>query len=212
MEQLFGSKTRVKLLTLFMKNPNRSYYVREITRKIDEQINSVRRELANLLSIGIVKSENRNNRLYYEVNQEFESYDALRALFANKKAPVKTAKDASATTKAEGDMVSTIKGLGAVDLLIYMGSFTQDTITGIDVLVVGDVNKTQVHNFIADLEDEEGREIKYAVMPTDEFRYRRDVNDRFVTMVDAARKTVMHDPHGLAGGTGSKTKKSTKKG
>ena len=212
MEQLFGSKTRVKLLTLFMKNPNRSYYVREITRKIDEQINSVRRELANLLSIGIVKSENRNNRLYYEVNQEFESYDALRALFANKKAPVKTAKDASATTKAEGDMVSTIKGLGAVDLLIYMGSFTQDTMTGIDVLVVGDVNKTQVHNFIADLEDEEGREIKYAVMPTDEFRYRRDVNDRFITMVDAARKTIIHDPQGLAEPSKKTKKKTAKKG
>lgn len=210
MEQLFGSKTRVKLLSLFFKNPNRSYYVREITRKIDEQINSVRRELANLLSIGIVKSENRENRLYYEVNQDFESYDALRALFAQGK--VKVATQASATTKAEGDMVSTIKGLGAVDLLIYMGTFTQDTMTGIDVLVVGDVNKTQVHNFIADLEDEEGREIKYAVMPTDEFKYRRDVNDRFITMVDSARKTVVHDPSGLAGGTELQTKTSPKKG
>ena len=48
MEQLFGSKTRVKLLQLFFRNPNRAFYVREITRKIDEQINSVRRELANL--------------------------------------------------------------------------------------------------------------------------------------------------------------------
>ena len=45
-DQLFGSKTRVKLLELFYSNPNRSFYVREITRKIDEQINSVRRELA----------------------------------------------------------------------------------------------------------------------------------------------------------------------
>jgi hypothetical protein len=43
-EQLFGSKTRVKLLKLFFSNPNRSFYVREITRTIDEQINSVRRE------------------------------------------------------------------------------------------------------------------------------------------------------------------------
>ena len=56
-EQLFGSKTRVKLLQLFYSNPNRSFYVREITRKIDEQINSVRRELSNLLNIGIITSE-----------------------------------------------------------------------------------------------------------------------------------------------------------
>ncbi len=72
-EQLFGSKTRVKLLQLFYKNPKRSFYVREITRKIDEQINSVRRELANLLSIGIITSDNSDNKLYYEVNQKFLS-------------------------------------------------------------------------------------------------------------------------------------------
>ena len=80
-EQLFGSKTRVKLLQLFYSNPNRSFYVREITRKIDEQINSVRRELSNLLSIGIIVSENTNNKLYYEVNQKFEYYEPLQEIF-----------------------------------------------------------------------------------------------------------------------------------
>src|SRR6476620_4125867 len=82
-EQLFGSKTRVKLLQLFYSNPNRAFYVREITRKIDEQINSVRRELANLLSIGIIASDTTNNRLYYEVNQSYEYYEPLRAIFGN---------------------------------------------------------------------------------------------------------------------------------
>src|SRR5215217_1245610 len=80
-EQLFGSKTRVKLLQLFYGNPNRSFYVREITRTIDEQINSVRRELANLLSIGIIKSDTNNNRLYYEVEQDYQFYPPLAAIF-----------------------------------------------------------------------------------------------------------------------------------
>ena len=80
-EQLFGSKTRVKLLHLFTNNPNRAFYVREITRKIDEQINSVRRELSNLLSIGVITSESANNRLYYEVNQEYEHYNSLQYYF-----------------------------------------------------------------------------------------------------------------------------------
>jgi predicted transcriptional regulator with HTH domain len=82
-EQLFGSKTRVKLLKLFFSNPNRSFYVREITRKVDEQINSVRRELANLLSLGLIKSDSANNRLYYEVNQEYEHFKALQSIFAD---------------------------------------------------------------------------------------------------------------------------------
>ena len=46
-DQLFGSKTRVKLLALFLTHPNESFYVREITRRLGEQINSIRRELAS---------------------------------------------------------------------------------------------------------------------------------------------------------------------
>src|SRR5438309_1184792 len=87
-EQLFGSKTRVKLLSLFYNNPGRPFYVREITRKIDEQINSVRRELANLLSMGIVTSDGANNRLYYEVNPKYEYYEQLRSIFSQM--PAKT--------------------------------------------------------------------------------------------------------------------------
>ncbi len=210
MEQLFGSKTRVKLLDLFYRNPNRSYYVREITRKVDEQINSVRRELANLLNIGILKSENRDNRLYYEVNQKYKHYDALSQLFTSIKKATAESTEAVGSSNADSQMLRTIKGLGAVDLLIYLGTFTQDTLTNIDVLVVGDVNKTQVNNYIAELEDEEGRELRYVIMSTEEFTYRRDVNDRFVTLVDAAKKTVIHDPHGLANPKANKT--TSKKG
>src|SRR6056297_1399588 len=96
-EQLFGSKTRTKLLKLFTSNPNRSFYVREITRKIEEQINSVRRELANLLSLGIITSDSTNNKLYYEVSQDYEHYDALRMLFTGKKPSANST--AKATTK-----------------------------------------------------------------------------------------------------------------
>src|SRR3990167_9594304 len=95
-EQLFGSKTRVKLLRLFYANPNRSFYVREITRKIEEQINSVRRELSNLLSIGIITSEANNNRLYYEVNQSYEYYPPLATIFGGIAAGASSKKSSSA--------------------------------------------------------------------------------------------------------------------
>ena len=101
-EQLFGSKTRVKLLQLFYSNPNRAFYVREITRKIDEQINSVRRELSNLLSIGIITSDPTQNRLYYEVNQKYEHYQPLAMIFGGLKlsAAVRPAKKDTAKKAA----------------------------------------------------------------------------------------------------------------
>src|SRR5665213_480708 len=121
-EQLFGSKTRVKLLQLFYSNPNRSYFVREITRKIDEQINSVRRELSNLLSIGIITSDNTNNKLYYEVNQKFEYYDPLQQIFGG--GLKKTAKKSATVTDADAAEASTeadLRAVGQIDLAVFTG-------------------------------------------------------------------------------------------
>src|SRR5690606_2654985 len=160
-EQLFGSKTRVKLLQLFYSNPNRSFYVREITRKIDEQINSVRRELANLLSIGIISSDTNNNRLYYEVDQDFEYYAPLSASFGN---GVMATVEAGAK-KEKPD--NALKGVGNVELALLTGQFTRDEASGIDFMVVGDVNQTQLAKYVADMEEKEGKEVRYAVMMPD---------------------------------------------
>lgn len=186
-EQLFGSKTRVKLLQLFYSNPNRSFYVREITRKIDEQINSVRRELANLLSIGIISSDTNNNRLYYEVNQEYEYHTPLSAIFGNGVMP---SVEEGAKKDSPGN---TLKGIGNVELALFTGQFTRDETSGIDFLVVGDINPTQVAKYISELEAEEGKEIRYAVMTGDEFRYRRQINDRFLSMVLESKLQVVVD-------------------
>ena len=187
-EQLFGSKTRVKLLQLFLGNPNRAFYVREITRKIDEQINSVRRELSNLLKIGIINSEESDNRLYYEVNQKYPHYQALRSIFTNKKA--------MAASKAEVPKTGVgarLAELGSVELAILSGGFTRDPRAGIDLMIVGDVNRTKLANLVDSLQQEEGREIDFAVFAPDEFEYRVGVKDRFVNNVLSAKKTVIID-------------------
>lgn len=186
-EQLFGSKTRVKLLQLFYSNPNRAFYVREITRKIDEQINSVRRELANLLSLGIISSETNNNRLYYEVNQKYEHYQPLGAMFGG------GVMMASTTAPAADSQATIIKTLGNVELAFYTGQFSRDETSGTDIVIVGDINQTKLNKFIADLEQQEGKELRFTVMSTQEFKYRQQVNDRFMLLVMSAKKQVLID-------------------
>ena len=83
-EKLFGSKTRAKLLQLFFENPEKSFYVREMTRVIDEQINSVRRELLNLESIGIIKNETFDNKIYYSANTKHPFARPLADMFSKK--------------------------------------------------------------------------------------------------------------------------------
>lgn len=189
-EQLFGSKTRVKLLQLFYSNPNRSFYVREITRKIDEQINSVRRELANLLSIGIISSDTTNNRLYYEVNQAYQYYAPLAAIFGNAVMP-------TVSVVSDDPEAQSLKSLGNLDVALLTGQFTRDERSGVDLLFVGDLNQTQVAKFVSELERKEGKELRYVVMDLKEFKYRREVNDRFLDLVTHSKKQVLFDKHNL---------------
>lgn len=196
-EQLFGSKTRVKLLRLFYSNPNRSFYVREITRKVDEQINSVRRELANLLSIGIISSDTTNNRLYYEVNQSFDYFLPLSQIFGNTEVMQKDTESKDdviiVQPKTSDPEVAAIADLGNVELALYTGQFTRDESSGIDVLIIGDVNQTKLQKFMKDLEEKEKKEIRYVLFSASEFAYRRQVKDRFIITVLNAKKQVLID-------------------
>lgn len=203
-EQLFGSKTRVKLLRLFCENPNRSFYVREITRKIDEQINSVRRELANLLSIGIITSDSSNNKVYYEVNQKYTYFAPLQEIFGSRKSrkSVKMAtkdlpgEEVSEPTKAV-DEPADLKQLGNVEVACLMGQFTRDETCGVDVLIVGSVNQNALQKYIIDLEEQEGKELRYTHFSLEEFRYRLQIKDKFTSNVMLSKKQVLVDKPGL---------------
>ena len=188
-EQLFGSKTRVKLLSLFLNNPGRSYYVREITRKIDEQINSVRRELSNLLSIGIIHSESGNNRLYYTVNEKYEHYEELRSIFAS--IPVKSR--AIKSTKEEDEITKKLRSAGQIELAFLTGSFVNDSRSSVDICLVGDLNRSALARAVSDIEKEVGRELNYTYMTPEEYHYRMSLNDRFLTSVMEAKKITLVD-------------------
>ena len=198
-EQLFGSKTRVKLLQLFYSNPNRSFYVREITRKIDEQINSVRRELANLLNVGLITSDTSNNKVYYEVNQKYEFYAPLEEIFGG--GGSKTRKSISKASKAVElplhDEAADLKALGNVEIAALMGQFTRDDSTGIDVLIVGNVNQNALAKYVTELEKQEGKDLRYTVFSLDDFSYRLQIKDRFMSNVLRSKKQVLLDKPGL---------------
>lgn len=197
-EQLFGSKTRVKLLQLFYSNPNRSFYVREITRKIDEQINSVRRELANLLNTGLITSDTSNNKVYYEVNQKYEFYAPLQEIFGGGTAKSRRSnRTAAKAMELPVDEVADLKALGNVEIAALMGQFTRDDSTGIDVLIVGNVNQNALSKYVTELEKQEGKDLRYTVFSLDDFTYRLQIKDRFMDNVRRSKKQVLLDKPGL---------------
>lgn len=193
-EQLFGSKTRVKLLHLFLSSPDRSFFVREITRKIDEQINSVRRELANLLNIGIITSEGSNNKLYYKVNQDSPHFEALRLMFLNSEAT-----DSVVASNSSQQLEKSFGSIGSVTLVILTGHFVQKPELSLDVLIVGNIQRRKLLELIKDLEQEERKTIRYAVLSDSDFKYRHDINDRFVVNILKHHHVVIIDKNNILG-------------
>lgn len=201
-DALFGSKTRVKLLHLFLSNPGKSFYVREITRLIDEQINSVRRELANMLEVGVITSDSADNKLYYEVNQRYEHYVALKAIFTG------GSDQALATPKSEASWHQLLSEMPSLQLVVTAGVLVKGSLASIDLLLVGNPPAAKLKKVIKQIEAAEGRELNYTVLSYDEFYYRLSIRDKFITGILSGKYSVLIDVDNVLKAAEKEEKKS----
>ncbi|MEK7167141.1 MAG: hypothetical protein AAB732_01895 [Patescibacteria group bacterium] len=177
LEQLFGSKTRVKLLKLFFEQSD-AYYVRELVRKTNSHINSIRRELKNLLKIGIIKEKDCNRKKYYKINENFILYPELKILITKSRILLKD------------KLKEKLERLGQIRLLILTGFFV-DLPSQTDILIVGKINRKKLKLIIEALEKETEKKINYTIMSSQEFRYRSDLTDHFLYNILENKKIVL---------------------
>ncbi len=164
LKALFTSRTRVKLLTIFMQNSEGEYFIRELTRLLDEQINSVRRELDSLRRIGLLRSKAKNRKKYYVVNKNFLLFNELHSMIMK-------------SINSQEDLVKQIHKLGDIEFLLLSGVFVGKQ-ASCDLLLVGNVNKTELEKIL----DEQSKEpVKFSIMPKTDFLYRLECNDKFIS-------------------------------
>lgn len=180
LEHLFGSKTRTRLLPLFLFNPQREFYVRELTRKLSERINSIRRELDNLSKLNLLTSRFRDKRRYYKLNANFILIKELKALVSR------------AIAWPQEKLAREIKRLGRLKFVCLSGFFTQSP-SRCDLLLVGSVSRNRLERFIKKLEQEQNHEINYTVMSEAEFGYRKDLEDRFLKAILSNERIILID-------------------
>lgn len=193
-DTLFGSKTRVKLLHLFLNNPGRSFYVREITRIIDEQINSVRRELSNMITIGIITSDSADNKLYYSVNTKYEHFKPLSDIFSDSahKSP-----ELDASDQEQSNIYDVFSKIHGAKVVIASGGLVKGSKAGVDLIIAGPVSADKTKKLIMEVEKSEHMDVRYAIMPYDEFYYRLSVRDRFIVDVLGDKRVVVVDSEGI---------------
>lgn len=196
LEHLFGSRTRVKLLSLFLRNPEEPIFVREITRRVGTQINAVRRELSNLLKLGLIietveKVEPEENggrkagqpglkKKFYKVNPDFRLIKELSDLLLR------------AQVLYEGRLDQEIPKLGDVRYLAFCGVFV-GTKSAVDIFIVGTINEHALKRLIHDAEKSLGYEMNFTVMSLEDFRYRKDMTDKFLYAILEGPKHVVVD-------------------
>lgn len=183
---IFGSKTRYKLIKLFILSNDESFFVREITRIIDEQINSVRRELNNLSQIGLLLSKNKNNKLYYRVNKKSHIYGGLAMMFGVMNQP-KSANIAVDNGKLKEIKVNRNfnKLVDAARSVVLGGIFSGDKKDPVDILCIVDDRDTKIESLrtLGEIENELNISIRFSVLTHDEYQLSLSLDsDPYATM------------------------------
>jgi len=169
------------MLELFFRNPNELYYVRQITRMIEEEINAVRRELERMTETGILKSEKRGNRLYYYLNRQYDFYSELLRLIGKSTGLGKSIKKMR-------------KELGKLRYVMFSGKFAQHKNRGVnevDILMVGAVKLKEFEPLLRAEEKLRGHEINYTIMTEEEFEFRKTRRDPFLQEILAGGRVMI---------------------
>lgn len=192
--KLFGSEAKVKIMRLFLCNPEMPFDIKSITQKSKVKRGEAKKETAVLEKAGFLKKKSffmtilkkkgkqaKKRVVGYILDQDFSYRTALRDLLTSGKA-MKIDKIISKLSKA-----------GKLKLVILSGIFIQSKNSRLDILVVGDnLNKSVLNNVIRSIEAEIGREILYAFFETPDFKYRLGMYDKLIRdVIDFPHQVIL---------------------
>ncbi|MES2213761.1 MAG: hypothetical protein V4473_02920 [Patescibacteria group bacterium] len=178
LSKLFGSENKVKIMRLFLFNPETVFDTNDIAERTKADTSKVRRELTNIEKTGLIKRKTaRSGRKGFALNTQFLYLTQLQNFLINVE-PLQPK-----------EIVSRLTKLGAIKLILTAGVFIQEPESRVDLLIIGDhIKKAALDNTIKTLEAEIGKELRYAHFTTDDFKYR-------LSMCDKLTRDILDYPH-----------------
>lgn len=178
---LITSKSRVKLLNVFLTSPSEMYHVRELVRRTGDEINAVRRELSYLEKRSVLVREPRANRVYYALDKNYLFYFDLLRLGAK-------------TIGLGNEILKNRAKVGKIKYAMFSGKFSRHLAKNpdeVDFLVVGTIVLPELALLIREEEKRLGVEINYTVMSEDEFSFRKKKRDPFILSVLSGSRVML---------------------
>lgn len=191
LEKLFGSAARVKLLRLFLLSPDKVFTADETAKVLKIPKAASGKEVRFLLNIGFLKKASRRDLVSVKTGKKIRTAKirvegfmlsptfpfilALRSLLV------------TASPVSREQMLQFFKSKGKIKLVALGGIFSDDLMDGfpsddsrLDLVVVGELKKTKVENFIKNLESEIGKELNWTLLSSLEFDHRMGMHDKLL--------------------------------
>lgn len=183
--KLMGSEEKVKIMRLFLLNPETPFDPASICERSKITRGALRREISTLLKIGFVRPRSfikeierkrggavkiSKKRMHgWQLAPEFPLLSPVRKLLI------------SADPLKPEDIVEKFRKSGKLKLVIIAGVFIQNDDSRADLLLVGDnLKKRSIENTLRSIEAEVGKELSYAYFETPDFVYRLNMYDKFI--------------------------------
>lgn len=178
LEKLLGGAPRVKLMRLFLFNPQTSFTHQDIIDRSRISTDRLKKELNFLNSVKLIKRAKRaNNKNSWSLNDKFPFLTEFQRLLLETSLLNRTA------------ILKKVSKTGRVKALILSGLFKEIWEGRIDMLIVGDnIKAGPLDAVIKSIEAEVGREIRYCALDTQDFKYRLGIGDRLI-------RDVLDYPH-----------------
>ncbi len=181
LDDLITSKSRVKLLNVFLTSASEMYHVRELVRRTGDEINAVRRELLYLEKRGLLIKEPRANRVYYSLDKNYPFYFDLLRLGAK-------------TIGLGKEILKNRAKIGKIKYAMFSGKFTRrlkKETEEVDVLIVGTIVLPELSLLIREEEKRLDIEINYTVMSEEEFFFRKKKRDPFILSILSGSRVML---------------------
>lgn len=188
LDDLITSKSRVKLLNVFLSAPMEMYHVRELVRRTNDEINAVRRELQFLEKKGILIREPRANRVYYSLSKNYPFYFDLLQIGVK-------------TIGLGYEILKNRAKLGRIKYAMFSGRFAKrikKESDEVDLLIVGTIVLPELALLVRNEEKRLGTEINYTAMSDEELEFRKKKRDPFINSILAkSRIMLIGDEEGM---------------
>jgi predicted nucleotidyltransferase len=179
MDRLFGSKTRVSLLSKLLMNADKSWYIRELSRELEIPYSMLYKEVKNLVSLGVINEEKRGKVTLVSVDKSLPFFAELKGLMVK--------------TVGLSDLIkATFSELKQIRYALVYGSFAsgeESASSDVDLLIIGAVDEEKVLHVVGGIEKEVEREINYILWSEEEFMER--VKSGHHLLRDIASKPVI---------------------